>query len=194
MRQTTQKTRAATSVRNRVTFPIVDAEGKVVLQDRRQHDRRHWSQSPNFPFKSELGEVVPSNRRRTVDRRTHLTETVPAPDGLHLPKIILDTGEALFEITEDDGVLILGRNPECDVLVNREEVSNFHACVVREGERFVISDDSTNGTHVSVPGEADYILWHDEVELIGSGQIRLGKPLGGPHAFDTIRYTVIREL
>jgi pSer/pThr/pTyr-binding forkhead associated (FHA) protein len=50
-----------------------------------------------------------------------------------------------------DSEILIGRHPDCQVRFSRDEVtlSRIHARIVREGNRFKVVDQSTNGTYVN---------------------------------------------
>lgn len=45
----------------------------------------------------------------------------------------------------------IGRHPDCQVVFPKDQVtlSRMHACITREGNRFKLLDQSTNGTYVN---------------------------------------------
>ena len=176
-----------------VTFPIVDSKGELITEERRQGDRRHWSAKPRFPLKDETGTTVATNRRRRVDRRLRRTEVVEDPRGPRLPKILLDTGEAFYELTCDGDSLMLGRDSSCGLIVTADWVSRRHARIVRDGERFVLYDTSSNGTFVRPEGRRERDILKHSFALEGRGIIRLGHPIGD-ESEELIRYTVITTL
>lgn len=47
------------------------------------------------------------------------------------------------------GELTIGRGGECDVLINDKTVSRHHARIKREAGRWVLYDESKNGTHIN---------------------------------------------
>lgn len=179
--------------KNRVTFPIVDSTGKIIAQERRQGERRNWKGRPAFPIKVKEGDLVTSNRRRKVDRRVKRTDVVEDPAGPRLPKILLDTGEAFYEILDEGGDITLGRSPTCDVTFDLNYASRQHARIFCEGGRFFIEDSSRNGTSIRPEGGTAVNLKEGRLELVGRGVLRLGK-LVEDTAFDLVRYAVIRSL
>ncbi|MBV1910119.1 MAG: FHA domain-containing protein [Kangiellaceae bacterium] len=77
--------------------------------------------------------------------------------------------------TDTDSVDIqLGRSDDCDLVVDEELVSRFHAKIsVRRGQ-FILTDQSTNGTYFRTnDGKVTY-LRRDEITLADSGVISLG--------------------
>jgi cytochrome P450/NADPH-cytochrome P450 reductase len=69
---------------------------------------------------------------------------------------------------------LVGRDPECDVVVTDGRVSWHHAVLRQEGGRWVLADNgSTNGIYA-----ADQRV--DRVEITGDCLVRLGHPVDGP--------------
>ena len=67
------------------------------------------------------------------------TVTILAPPGAGLK----------YEIPSD-GVLVLGRGPECDVVLKRQSISRRHAQITARDDEFTLEDlRSTNGTFVN---------------------------------------------
>lgn len=180
--------------RTQATFPIIDSSGRLILHERRKGDRRSWAGTPRFPLRDPQGGLILRNRRRRVDRRLRDTVTINDPTGPHLPKILLDTGFALFEIHEDGGALTIGRGKENDIIIDGDAVSRQHACILRDGDRFVLVDDSRNGTAVLGRDGKIQVLHDAETALEERGLIRLGRPIRGAGDEGLIRYAVIRDL
>ncbi|MDD3119558.1 MAG: AAA family ATPase [Victivallales bacterium] len=80
-------------------------------------------------------------------------------------------GRKSTEIELNKDVIIIGRDYDCDIVLNSRDVSRRHARVVRCGDRTVIEDlQSANGTFVnSGPIEAPCELKHlDRIQIAGS--------------------------
>lgn len=178
-----------------VTFPIVDGEGNIVTEERRKGDRRQYlnSHQPAYPIRDAEGDVIVHNRRRRVDRRVRRTRVVQDPNGPRLPKILLDTGEALYELNEEGASLTLGRSSECDIHVDVKVASRMHACIEMRDGGFVLIDDSRNGTALEPAGGTHVILHESETILTGHGVLRLGTKVE-EDAEDLVRYWVIESL
>jgi class 3 adenylate cyclase len=73
------------------------------------------------------------------------------------------------------GELTLGRDGACDVTVGDRKASRLHARVERRRDKFVLVDQSSNGTWVQFSGEAEMVvLRREELMLRASGLIGLG--------------------
>jgi class 3 adenylate cyclase len=80
-----------------------------------------------------------------------------------------------FDLKSDMAPFIIGRDLECCLTVNGTMVSRQHAVIEYRRTKFVLRDQSTNGTYVRPHlGQAFYIR-REEVPLMGEGEISLGK-------------------
>jgi class 3 adenylate cyclase len=71
--------------------------------------------------------------------------------------------------------LAAGRDPTCEIVVFRDKVSRLHARIFLRHGKFVIADQSTNGTYVRMQHRAEILLNREEFVLLGSGSIGLGE-------------------
>jgi hypothetical protein len=178
--------------RTLVTFPIIDAAGEIVTAERRRGDRRAFGAGgQRFPVKESSGAIVITNRRRRVDRRVSLTDAVEDPRGPRLPKLLLDTGCALLELSAEGQSLRLGRAGHADLIYTPTYVSREHVCITREADRFVLYDSSRNGTHLRTEGGRDIELREASIALEGRGLLRLGRSIEDD-APDLLRYVVLQ--
>jgi adenylate cyclase len=79
------------------------------------------------------------------------------------------------EITAEPPLRI-GRDKDCEVVITGENASRQHCTIERRREKFVLRDHSTNGTFVTVEGEAEFALHREEYILRGHGWISFGDP------------------
>ncbi len=70
--------------------------------------------------------------------------------------------------------IVLGRDVSCQMVVPDRMASRQHARVERRRDKFILTDQSTNGTFVVFDGEAEMVLRREEVMLRGKGRIALG--------------------
>lgn len=90
-------------------------------------------------------------------------------------------GEVIM-LDEKKSSLNMGRDAECDVTVRDRRASRQHAKIERRGEKFVLSDQSTNGTFVTVANEPELFLRREEIVLRGSGLICFSASARSPEA------------
>jgi class 3 adenylate cyclase len=90
---------------------------------------------------------------------------------------------------EKDAVVI-GRDPECGLVVDHDQVSRHHCTIERRGDKFVIADTSSNGTYVTIQGEQEVLLTREELTLSKRGWIAFGQPkVAAKEAVEFICYT-----
>ena len=74
-----------------------------------------------------------------------------------------------------DDAITLGRDPACGVVVASSRASRHHCSIERRQDKFVLTDQSTNGTYVTAEGAAEIFLQRETFLLTGHGRIALGQ-------------------
>ena len=74
------------------------------------------------------------------------------------------------------GTVILGRGQQADMIINDSMASREHARVECRRGRFILIDQSTNGTYVQTT-EGPAYLRREELQIDGEGKITLGREL-----------------
>ena len=74
------------------------------------------------------------------------------------------------------GTVILGRGKKADMVVDDKMASREHARIECRRDKFVLTDQSTNGTYVVTADGAAY-LRREEITLSGEGKITFGREL-----------------
>lgn len=102
--------------------------------------------------------------------------------------LTLHLSDADLEVPDDGTEVRLGRDARCELVVPSDKASRFHATVGVEGGKFVLRDQSTNGTWVRMQGSPVVTLRREALALYGEGIISLGVAVGrdGSHL---IRFT-----
>ena len=80
-------------------------------------------------------------------------------------------------MTAEGTALWLGRDAGCDVVVDEHHVSRTHARIGFERGKFLLEDQSTNGTYVLTHDHNVVYLRRERLPLWGDGTISLGRPL-----------------
>lgn len=75
------------------------------------------------------------------------------------------------------GTFSLGRDAASDIIINDRRASRTHARIERRRDKFVLIDQSTNGTYVTFDGEVEFALKREEVILRNRGRISFGHAL-----------------
>jgi adenylate cyclase len=74
---------------------------------------------------------------------------------------------------------VLGRDPECGVQVADHMASRRHCTIERRKDKWVLKDHSTNGTFVTLEGDAELTLRREEIVLRRHGWIAFGQSRAG---------------
>ena len=76
---------------------------------------------------------------------------------------------------EKDAIAI-GRDDNCGLVIYEDQASRQHCTIERRQDKFVLADVSSNGTYVTVDGEAEVLLQREEFTLRKHGFIAFGQP------------------
>jgi adenylate cyclase len=71
--------------------------------------------------------------------------------------------------------MTIGRGEECSLVVADTEASRLHCTIERRQGKFVLVDQSTNGTYVTVEGADEMLVQREEFMLSKQGWITLGR-------------------
>jgi hypothetical protein len=90
--------------------------------------------------------------------------------------IVIRHGANRHELGPDRPALTFGRDGHNDVIIADRLASRSHARLERRRDKFVLIDQSTNGTYVTFAGEPEILLRREELVLRGRGQLSFGHP------------------
>ncbi len=99
-----------------------------------------------------------------------------------------DENENIME-TDDSGIQ-LGRSEECDLVISAELASRFHAKITVKRGKFVLVDQSTNGTYVKTKEDVRHYLRREELTLRGAGKISLDCRVSVSKSSELVSYEV----
>lgn len=94
-------------------------------------------------------------------------------DGIEISITVIDSNKK-HKITVSDEIVI-GRNPKCDVIINKPMVSSMHCILYRENNKIMAEDNhSTNGTMLNgKPLHHMIELKNNDVITLGDRSIRI---------------------
>ncbi|MFI4890657.1 MAG: adenylate/guanylate cyclase domain-containing protein [Steroidobacterales bacterium] len=94
------------------------------------------------------------------------------------------------EIVVDHGreIITIGRAEDNDLIVKGNLISRLHARIEMVKNKFMLFDQSTNGTFVAAKGGEDTFVRRDSMQIRGEGLIGLGKE-PDPNSSQVIRYS-----
>jgi hypothetical protein len=81
-------------------------------------------------------------------------------------------------LSADRPTATLGRDANCDIVIRDPRASRSHGRIERRRDKFVLVDQSTNGTYVTVLGETEFALKREETILRGRGRLSFGHAHG----------------
>ena len=119
---------------------------------------------------------------------TRLGDLFPSGKGLHAGMSIEFSGRT-FEIDQTQPVVSMGRDKTNHVVVDDPKVSRLHARIEMRRNKFVLVDQSTNGTYLLPENGTMVMLRRDEAKLSNSGRLALGEPVT-PDSTMLIHYRV----
>ncbi len=80
-----------------------------------------------------------------------------------------------YNIPAETTSYMLGRGKDCDLIVKGELISRYHSKIEHRRGKFIITDQSTNGTFIKTQEGQEIFLRREELTLVGSGHISLGR-------------------
>jgi len=93
-----------------------------------------------------------------------------------------------YVIPADTTSYILGRGKDCELIIKGDLISRHHSRIEHRRGKFILTDQSTNGTFLRTAEGQDIFLRREEFTVFGSGYISLGKKVspGDPHLIEFI--------
>ena len=86
---------------------------------------------------------------------------------------LVHQGKEIFLNAEMPSVM-LGRDPQADIMIMDRMASRMHAKIERRRDKFVFIDQSSNGSYITLDGENEILLKREELLLQGIGRISFG--------------------
>ncbi|HDP89265.1 MAG TPA: FHA domain-containing protein [Thioalkalivibrio sp.] len=87
-----------------------------------------------------------------------------------------------WRVSVRNASLIAGRSSQSDIIVAGHLASRFHARFEYRQGKFVLVDQSRNGSHVRFQNGQEVYLKHQELDLWGGGTVYLGERKAGPES------------
>ncbi len=91
--------------------------------------------------------------------------------------LTLTCGKNKINIPNTTTSFLLGRGIDCELIVQGELISRYHSKIEYRRGKFVITDQSTNGTFIKTQDGQEIFLRREELALYGKGYISLGKQI-----------------
>src|SRR6185503_2317371 len=111
---------------------------------------------------------------RADDSATLVSKRRTTSEGVQKLKLKF-RGVEIVRRREKDAIVI-GRETDCGLVVDTDQVSRHHCTIERRGDKFVLADTSSNGTYVTISGEPEVHLRREEMTLSRRGWLSFGQP------------------
>ena len=108
--------------------------------------------------------------------------------GAQAGKIKLRWRDRQIELDGNSGMIVVGRGNEADFVVDDKFASRMHVRIELRRGKFVIIDQSTNGTYVRTGDDPEVYLKREDLPLLGTGCIGLGHSTVSADNTELIRY------
>lgn len=89
----------------------------------------------------------------------------------------LTYGNQVRELESEQETIVVGRDESCELFVNTSLASRKHSFFQLRRDKFVVTDQSINGTYVDTGNGREVYLLREELVLQGNGQLSLGKSI-----------------
>jgi len=90
-------------------------------------------------------------------------------------KLVLKYEGKSHTIKTDTASYVLGRGQDCELMIKGDLISRHHSKLEHRRGKFIITDQSTNGTFIRTAEGQEIFLRREEFTVFGSGYISLGK-------------------
>ncbi|MGE5384415.1 MAG: adenylate/guanylate cyclase domain-containing protein [Betaproteobacteria bacterium] len=124
---------------------------------------------------------------RQTDELTMKAKSIVKAPGAASVKLCLRYRGKAFLLDDKSALLTMGRDHGSDLVIEDRKASRHHARIERRGDKYMIIDQSTNGTYLAPKGEKEVLLRREEVLLQGAGTICFGGSINETHA-DFVQY------
>jgi adenylate cyclase len=132
-------------------------------------------------------EVVSSH----ADETSHMKS--PSGPGLGAPaemRLRLRLGDQELILGPHQPTATLGRDANADIVTMDTRASRSHGRIEYRRDKYVLIDQSTNGTYVTFAGEPELVLKREEAVLSGRGHVCFGHTAGdGPT--ETLEFEIL---
>lgn len=91
-------------------------------------------------------------------------------------KLRLKHGDEELFVGETRVNVTLGRDTDCDLVIADPRASRSHARIELRRDKFVLIDQSTNGTFIATEADGSYAVKREETTLRGRGRLSFGQP------------------
>ncbi|MEE9322899.1 MAG: adenylate/guanylate cyclase domain-containing protein [Granulosicoccus sp.] len=142
-----------------------------------QQAAAHWKNvARQFDITKVKGKSAPVVIYDLPWRQSELTTIKPVTLSTEKPSLTLSYNKRSVNLNDHNGEFSIGRALTNDLVVNAEPVSRRHTTIELIRDHYVVTDKSTNGTHVYLHNGEMIYLRRERLPVWGAGQLALGAP------------------
>lgn len=156
------------------TARTINAMSPTIQQLTRVYDRARVKGKSEL---LEIHEVIWADDDAVTRISTRLNDGGHPQHVQEFTQLVLQFAGESRDMGANDASLIVGRGDDCDVVIDCDTASRRHAAFEYHRGKFVLRDQSTNGTYVLADDGAELFARRETVPLVGDGLISLGKPI-----------------
>jgi adenylate cyclase len=104
-------------------------------------------------------------------------------------EMLLRYRDQTFRINNEHKSAILGRDETCDIVVQSDLASRLHINIELRFGKFLIADQSTNGTYIRFSDGSMVHITREEISLKGNGSISLGQSFS-EHPAEVVEFSI----
>lgn len=134
----------------------------------------------------EVYEVI-SEKEDHLSTRIGMPAYRKSPETTH--ELVLRYRHSSTKVSKEHRSAVLGRGESCDLVVQNDLASRLHCRIELRFGKFVITDQSTNGTFILASGGSLVHITREETILHGHGAISLGVAFS-EHPTELVEYSV----
>lgn len=112
------------------------------------------------------------------------------PETVH--ELLLSYREQSLKVNKERRSVMLGRGENCDLIVHNNFASRQHLRIELRFGKFILVDQSTNGTHLRRDNGQIFHALREELILQDSGSISMGQPYA-ENPVDLVQYTLLPQ-
>jgi adenylate cyclase len=138
-------------------------------------DRMRQIMRAEFKGKQEQQEIylIISEQEDTQNTRLGIPAYRKSPD--NIDEMILRYRDQSLKVNKERRSVTLGRGEACDIVIKNDFASRLHINIELRSGKFIIADQSTNGTYIRFSSGNVVHITREEISLQGNGFISLGQ-------------------
>ncbi len=124
----------------------------------------------------------------TMSTRIGMPAYRKTPD--NIDELVLRYRDSTIKVNKESRSVILGRDETCDLVVHNDLASRLHIHIELRFGKFIIIDQSTNGTYIRFSDGKVAHITREELFLQGNGTISLGESFA-ENSSDVVEFSIL---